>query len=36
MEIGWDSFDSVYLLLSAIASVYTVDSLDGHLCKTDT
>jgi len=31
MEIGWDSFGSVYLLLSAIASVYTVDSLDGHL-----
>ena len=36
MEISWDSFGSVYLLLSAIASVYTVDCLDGHLCKTDT
>ena len=36
MEISWDSFGSVYLLLSVIASVYTVDCLDGHLCKTDT
>ena len=27
MEISWDSFGSVYLLLSAIASVYTVDCL---------
>ena len=28
MEISWDSFGSVYLLLSAIASVYTVDCLE--------